>query len=447
MSKYFKGYDVFEGRATEIYRKNPNRSKVARILWKEVSEEYEEKGLTEASLYSWVRRFIDRLSIIDTKKDLDESEESRNENSKTPKEAFMPSAWDPKLDKFLSLDEYCDRYNLPKELAVGARLVSHNAGHMIYNIGFKNFEPGEDSYSIPQIIEEAIEKHSKPVETKISGVIKSSHDFARVIYSDVHVGMNPNQDGRSLYGGVWNKEELFNCLSIFVGEILMNAKSKTLYVDELGDFLDGYDGETVRKGHHLPQNMNNREQFDNGVEFKVMLADLLAPHFDKIVFNNICEDNHAGDFGYITNQTSKHIIEAKHKHVEVINHEKFINHYIVGRHAFVISHGKDSKNLKFGFKPHLDPKQIEKIDQYLKENNIYRDADFIEFSKGDSHQMLLDFCTSDDFDYFNYPAFSCSSNWVQTNFKKGRSGFVIQNIHNDIREKEFTPFFFNWKKQ
>ena len=176
------------------------------------------------------------------------------------------------------------------------------------------------------------------------------------------------------------------------------------------------------------------------------MADLLSPHFSKIIFNNVCEDNHAGDFGYMVNETFKRIAEIKYSNVEVVNHEHFINHYYVGKHAFVLSHGKDSKNLKFGFKPQLDTKQIEKIDQYLKENGVYKRADFIEFSKGDSHQMLFDYCTSDDFDYFNYPAFSPSSNWVQTNFKKGRSGFVIQNGFHDREEKQTTPYFFKWKK-
>ena len=103
--------------------------------------------------------------------------------------------------------------------------------------------------------------------------------------------------------------------------------------------------------------------------------------FTKIIVNNICEDNHAGDFGYVLNSAFKSIIEQKYSNVEVINHKKFINHYNVGKHCFVISHGKDSHALKFGFKPFLDAKQIEKIDQYLKQNDIYKSAEFIEFSK------------------------------------------------------------------
>jgi hypothetical protein len=127
------------------------------------------------------------------------------------------------------------------------------------------------------------------------------------------------------------------------------------------------------------------------------------------------------------------------KGVTVKNHKQFINHYFVGKVCFVITHGKDDKHLKFGFKPFQDSKSLEKIDQYLKQNNIYKQADLIVFKKGDSHQALFDLCTSDDFFYFNYPAGSPSSEWVQTNFKKGRRGFVNESYFG----KDFfiKPFF------
>ena len=108
--------------------------------------------------------------------------------------------------------------------------------------------------------------------------------------------------------------------------------------------------------------------------------------------------------------------------------------------CFIITHGKDDKTLKFGFKPELDTKQIEKIDQYCKHNNIYSKSKRIIFKKGDSHQSLLDMAGSDDFFYYSYPAVSPSSQWVQNNFKKGRRGIFIENfkgITNTI-----TPVFF-----
>ena len=66
----------------------------------------------------------------------------------------------------------------------------------------------------------------------------------------------------------------------------------------------------------------------------------------------------------------------------------------------------------------------------------------IEFSKGDSHQYIFDSSSSDRFDYFNYPAFSPSSSWVQTNFKKGKSGFVFFN-YNETRV--INDYLFEWK--
>ena len=73
-------------------------------------------------------------------------------------------------------------------------------------------------------------------------------------------------------------------------------------------------------------------------------------------------------------------------------------------------------------------KQIEKIDQYCKQYGLYKNSKRIIFKKGDSHQTVFDMASSDDFDYFNYPALSPSSQWVQQNFKKGRRGFVLEDF-------------------
>ena len=162
----------------------------------------------------------------------------------------------------------------------------------------------------------------------------------------------------------------------------------------------------------------------------------LIGNYEEIHFNNICNDNHSGAFGYFVNEAFKQIAELQFKNVTVTNHRKFINHYFVGDICFVITHGKDDKSLKFGFKPHLDLKGADKIDQYLKQNKIYKDAELVIFCKGDSHQALFDLCTSDDFYYFNYPALSPSSNWIKNNFKLGRRGFVNESFNGlDITQK------------
>jgi hypothetical protein len=267
--------------------------------------------------------------------------------------------------------------------------------------------------------------------------------FDRLIWTDVHVGMDASRKGLALYPEDWNAGSLMCRIDIMVDFTIANKTSDLLVIDELGDFLDGYDGYTTRGGHKLPQNMTNEEAFDNGLKAKVYLIERLSKHYTYIRCNNICEDNHAGSFGYILNSAFKSVIDCKYENVEVTNIKRFIDHYIIGDHGFIISHGKDSRNLKFGFKPQLDPKSAGKISEYIRMHHDLRCCKFIEFSKGDSHQALFDMASSDEFDYFNYPAFSPSSEWVQTNFKKGRSGFVLQHIDMHSDRKDLKTYFFN----
>lgn len=300
-----------------------------------------------------------------------------------------------------------------------------------------------------QTIEEEIDfsavfAHLKPVEVKKQPYKKGLFD--RAVYSDVHVGMTPNQDGYSLYGGKWDEEEINNRLEIFIHKILQEQKSNTLYLDELGDFMDGWDGETVRRGHSLPQNMDNQKAYDVGLSFKIRLVDALIQHYDRIVCHNICNDNHAGAFGYVVNSAFKTVMQYKYpRNVEVHNIRKFIDHYTVGKYVFILTHGKDGKNLKFGFKPVIDPRQIEKITNYIDEHFLYTKDSVIEFSKGDSHQWYFDNSSSDKFNYYNYPAFSPSSEWVQTNFKKGKSGFIIFNYFENA-DKTTCECLFEWHR-
>lgn len=270
-----------------------------------------------------------------------------------------------------------------------------------------------------------------------------SPTFDRLVWTDVHVGMDASQNGTSLYDVEWTGQILIDRVIEMAQYIVLNKKSDVLYIDELGDFLDGWNAETTRGGHKLPQNMSNQESFDNGLKAKMLLIDMLHPHYSSICCNNICNDNHSGDFSYVLNSAFKQIIDHKYDNVHVVNMKKFINWYTAGEHVVVLSHGKDSQHMKYGFKPQLDSRQIEKIDQFLKHNKIYSEGKYIEFSKGDSHQCLFDMCTSDDFHYFNFPAFSPSSNWVQHNFKKGRSGFVFMTYDYYGPNKIIQPYFFN----
>jgi len=296
-----------------------------------------------------------------------------------------------------------------------------------------------------------IEKHSKGIKPidldpaykidlyDIDSVLINLYDFDSLTFTDVHIGMDTDKDNNAMYPTEWNREEVMSQADLMIDQTIRNRSSNILVVDDLGDLLDGYNEQTTRGGHKLPQNMGNDFAFDCALEFKMRILNGLINHYEKIIFNNICNDNHAGSFGYFVNSAFKSVAESLYDRVEVNNHRQFINHYYIEDVCFVISHGKDDKALKFGFKPKLDEKGVKKIDQYCKHNDIYSNCELVVFKKGDSHQALFDMCTSTDFMYNNYPALSPSSNWIQSNFGLGRRGFVIE--HYNGQDFVIKPFF------
>jgi hypothetical protein len=337
--------------------------------------------------------------------------------------------------KIMNIETYCQHWGLDFDKVRSFKLVTHT-GIPFYNIAFyESEEQKENQIDFTNIFKELV----KPVYVKFNEKFIASADFDRAVYTDVHVAMEVNQNGYSLYDGIWNEEELFKRLHIFVNEIVKNKKANKLLLHDLGDLMDGYDGFTTRGGHKLPQNMDNQKAFDIALKFKILMIDELFKNYDYIDCVNICEDNHGGSFTYIVNSAFKSYVDLKyHKNINVVNQRKFIDHYIYGKRCFILTHGKDSKSLKFGFKPKLDPVQIEKIKDYIDEYKLHQYK--IEFSKGDSHQLLLDWTSSTAFEYQNFGAFSPPSDWVKTNFKNTSSSFVTFNYYE--KQKTINAFIF-----
>ena len=386
-------------------------------------------------------KLLNSANVVD--KDL-ENETSTETNQYKLESSNMPSAWSSEKNRFYTIEEYCDVYGLDKNSVKSSKLVSHNASHMVYNIAFFS-EDEEAVLEVDSHLEEIIQKYINPVKILINVENPRSEDyFDRLVYTDIHIAMDvQGKEGDPLYDGVWNKEEILRRLTLMAEHIKTFKKSNTLIIDDLGDFMDGLSGQTTRKGHELPQNMNDKEAFDLALLFKTSLVDSLVGDFDTIICNNITNDNHSGYFSYFISSAVKQILEQRYpKKVYVNSIKRFMHHYSVGNHTFVLCHGKDIGEQKFGFKPKLDAIQAEKIDQYCKEHKLYN-GNFIEFSKGDSHQAIYDDTTSNDFSYYNYPAFSPPSNWVKTNFSNSKSGFNFFNIKKDENIKIAIPFWFS----
>jgi len=330
------------------------------------------------------------------------------------------------------LDDHEGIYDATEELNVDFGNVKHmwlknkTASLFIKNPNFieeGETEPKEiDFLSIFKDKIEPISLASTP--TKMDG-------FDRFIYTDVHVGMCVDKDGFALYEGKWDEEELNNRLAISLKWILEHKKFNTLYISDLGDYMDGWDGMTIRREHHLPQNMDNQMAFDVGLRFKIKMIDSLIPYYDKIVCNNITDDNHSGSFAYIVNSAFKAYIEIKYPNKVTVNiQRKFMDYYMVmDKFCIIECHGKDGGTMKFGLKPQINDKIIKTISHFIDENFLYKKNVIIEFDKGDSHQSLIDKSCSKKFQYHNFPSFAPPSNWVKINFNNSMSGFTFRNYY------------------
>ena len=358
-----------------------------------------------------------------------------------------PRQEDPQVEDFARyirrhskriLDTYEGSYNATESLDIDNTTVKHmwvknkEASLFVKNPNFipqnEEIKDAEKEIDFLSIFKDKITPIKFYFDSNSLPYVANGCLFDRAVYTDTHVAMDVDKDGFALYEGAWNEEEIFKTLTIFVNEVFKNQKSDTLLLHDLGDLMDGWDGYTTRGGHKLPQNMDNQKAFDVALLFKIRMADALLTKYNKIEIVNICNDNHGGAFGYVVNSAFKTYMELKYPdNVTVINQRKFIDHYIKENKCFILTHGKDDKSLKFGFKPKLDPIQIEKIKNYIDEYKLWQYD--IEFSKGDSHQLLFDSTSSTAFEYQNFGAISPPSDWVKTNFKNTLRCFTTFNYY------------------
>jgi hypothetical protein len=423
-------------KALAYYLQEQNITDACKRHCLELGIEYSEKYRNRLSRHLRSEKTIDS--------DLDNGTVSESNNYSNDKEkshkGFTAIGSDGQL---MNIEAYCKHYGLDVSKIRSYKLISHS-GIPFYNVVF--YTPDEEIiFDIDKNLDEIIQKYIDPIVSSVSKSYNSSNNdwFDRLVYTDVHINMNVNgKDGDALYSGKWDEHEVLSRLDLMIQHVKTYQKSNTLVISDLGDYLDGLGAQTTRKGHELPQNTNDKEAFELALKFKIKLVDSLVDDYDEIICNDITNDNHSGLFSYfVSSAISKILTERYNGKVKINTLKRFINHFTIGRHTFVEMHGKDIGEMKFGFKPKLDAVQADKLDHYCKQYKLYN-GNFIEVSKGDSHQAIYDDATSSDFSYYNYPAFSPPSNWVKTNFGNSRSGFNFFNINKDDNIKISIPYWF-----
>jgi hypothetical protein len=304
---------------------------------------------------------------------------------------------------------------------------------------------------LEKTIDRTLKKFKKIKYTFKPKEVKVNKKAIKVTTTDDHLGLEPNPDGLGLFEYEYNAkiyeqsyEKVFNSV---IKEYNTHGYFDLLLLDNLGDEQDGYNGLTTRGGHLLPQNMTNAEVFETCIDVKVKFIKSLVESniAKKIILRKVVNDNHSGDFGHTINIAVKKIINLIYSSdiVEVEILTKFMEHRVYGDHCFILTHGKDKKQMFKGLPLQLNEKTINYINDYIRFYNIK--SKYIHVEKGDLHQIGYNKCST--FDYRNFMSFAPPSSWVQHNFGDCYSGYSIQVIPKNSNEISHTDYFLDYKKK
>jgi len=346
-------------------------------------------------------------------------------------------------NKHTALSEECEDVGIPKERVTHYWWKTKDASI------FVKCEQTQES-DILNAIQEII---SERLTTRIVAPItptETCQKALKVTISDAHVGLDPNPNGYGIYNYKYNAQIFLQNIDSVYNSVIAKynqyGKFDTLFIDDLGDGLDGWNGKTTRGVHDLPQNMSNVDAFKTFVKGKLNLIERLiaANVSDSIECNNVSNDNHSGDFARIANETIKMMLDRIYGESQigfkVLNN--FVEHFYYGDHCFIYTHGKDEKQRVKNLSLDLTPVIIEFFRSYIDYHNI--GSKFIHVEKGDLHQLGYKRCNK--FDYRNYMSFAPPSFHSSHNYNGSYSGYSIQVIDKHSATVSHEDYFFDLTK-
>jgi hypothetical protein len=214
-----------------------------------------------------------------------------------------------------------------------------------------------------------------------------------------------------------------------------------LVINNLGDLEDGWNGYTTRGGHQLPQNLTNEETFEVAVTSRMKIIRTLVEMkaANKIIMRVVTNSNHSASFALIVGKAIKLLCKELYSEtfvfVDVLR--KFIEHRRYGKHCFLLTHGKDKKEMRSGLPLVLNDKAINYVRSYLDFHKITDEN--VHLWKGDAHRFAA--TSTKTFDYTSFRTFSPISNWIGTNFgdvhHAGYSIIIVSKDTDDITEQHY----------
>lgn len=262
-----------------------------------------------------------------------------------------------------------------------------------------------------------------------------------IIYiSDIHAGAV--NSSLSVFENQYSETILNIRLNKVLNEALsLNKKFDKVAIVNLGDSVDGWDGYTVSRKHHLGSE-SNKKQFDIFVH--------ALSHFYNNVLNselgneymiwNCLNSNHDGNgFSYMANKAVELHISNMYPDVTFVQQEKFIDGFEFEGHKFYFTHGKDAKLMKYPMKKYVDDKLDAWMMQYTQQfgNGVY---EWNHLRRGDLHMFVHEYCKFGD--SMLIPSVYGSSEYIEINYGNTKAGAVLEEVSSIKRATTVTPVWF-----
>lgn len=269
-------------------------------------------------------------------------------------------------------------------------------------------------------------------------ILRKESDSVLLVYlSDRHIGAATKTT--SMLENEYNAEVYRSRMSQVLSEVLKLHEAntfKTIIVIDLGDTVDGMNGKTTRGEHLLPQNMTNREVYNTFMDVELEFMEVIRNQTQaEVIRYTIGDSNHGGDFEWMCHKSLEYALR-KETDIQIYTGEKFIEHFFVGDHCFMICHGKDSEDMRYPLPKTLNDKTENWIKSYMDAHSI--NSKYVHFIKGDLHSLTCEYGRF--FRYKNVPSLYGSSKWVHTNFMQNTRAVSFEIITNNTLT-EHTLFF------
>lgn len=262
-----------------------------------------------------------------------------------------------------------------------------------------------------------------------------------IIYiSDIHAGAV--NSSLSVFGNDYSETILNIRLNNVLKEALaLNKKFDKVAIVNLGDSVDGWDGYTVSRKHHLGSE-SNKKQFD-------IFVHALSHFYNKVLNSelgneymiwNCLNSNHDGNgFSYMANKAVELHISNMYPDVTFVQQEKFIDGFEFEGHKFYFTHGKDAKLMKYPMKKYVDDKLDAWMMQYTQQfgNGVY---EWNHLRRGDLHMFVHEYCKFGD--SMLIPSVYGSSEYIEINYGNTKAGAVLEEVSSIKRATTVTPIWF-----